>query len=242
MAGTNANHYNNDPANQYNSQYYHTSYDAPPPTHAPPPYIGASPPYQQHQQQDGYTYNQQQHGPPPPPGRYAYVASSAPLPARHPRVIFFITIIRPWAIVAPFLTIVMDIWWFSTGRLCGGIDDVGSDCFLVLWYSLPIAVVSMLWSLATTISARRAAHHRKSIPSRVQLPVQTLVAIGATACLALLSVHLANSDWIRSNTLQGGMAALLSVITLVNWLLVGSAGYEWNLDRKHARQADNFVL
>jgi hypothetical protein len=139
MAGTNADHYNNDPANQYNSQYYHNSYDAPPPTHAPPPYIGASPPYQQHQQQDGYTYNHQQHGPPPPPpGRYAYVAASAPLPARHPRVIFFITIIRPWAIVAPFLTIVMDIWWFSTGRLCGGIDDVGSDCFLVLWYSLPI--------------------------------------------------------------------------------------------------------
>lgn len=71
----------------------------------------------------------------------------------------------------------------------------------------------MLWSLATTISARRAAHYRKSIPSRIQFPVQTIVAVGAAACLALLSVHLANSDWIQINALQGGMVALISVIT-----------------------------
>lgn len=77
------------------------------------------------------------------------------------------------------------------------------------------AVVSLLWSLATTISARRAAHHRPSIPSRIQLPVQTVVAGGATACLALLAVHLANSDWMRYNSLQGGMIALLAIITYI---------------------------
>lgn len=139
MAGGN-DHYLHDhynaPAENYNNQYYHNNFAVPPPN-APPPYMGTSPSYPH----DNYNQHQQHHhhhAPPPPPGRYAYVAPSAPLPARHPRVIFFITIVRPWAIVAPFLTLVMDIWWFSTGRLCGGIDDVGSDCYLVLWYSMPI--------------------------------------------------------------------------------------------------------
>jgi hypothetical protein len=39
------------------------------------------------------------------------------------------------------------------------------------------------------------------------------VAGGATACLALLAVHLANSDWMRYNSLQGGMIALVAMIT-----------------------------
>lgn len=62
-------------------------------------------------------------------------AGSAP---GHPRVQFLVSIVRPWAIVVPFVTVVMNVWWFASGRLCGGIDDLSSECYWILWLSFPI--------------------------------------------------------------------------------------------------------
>ena len=59
-------------------------------------------------------------------------------PVGHPRVLFLVSIVRPWAIVVPFVTVVMDVWWFASGRLCGEIDDLGNECYWILWLSFPI--------------------------------------------------------------------------------------------------------
>lgn len=69
-------------------------------------------------------------------------AGSAP---GHPRVQFLVSIVRPWAIVVPFVTVVMNIWWFASGRLCGGIDDLSSECYWILWLSFPIVRVISLF-------------------------------------------------------------------------------------------------
>lgn len=39
----------------------------------------------------------------------------------------------------------MDIWWFSTGRLCGYVDNMMDECFWVLWLSLPLVSLSYSW-------------------------------------------------------------------------------------------------
>lgn len=118
-------------SNQYNGQYNSHVHDGSnhDPYHQPPPY------------HTGGTYQPSGHG--GGGGRHhrpsphnAYVAAAS-LPARHPRILFLTSITRPWAIVVPFIALVMDVWWFSTGRLCGGYD-ASSDCYLVLWYSMPI--------------------------------------------------------------------------------------------------------
>lgn len=114
MASSNDGYYNAQYNAQYNSHVHDGSnYASPPP------------------------YHQQQPGTGRPPNPYTYGAAARTLPPRHPRVLFLISITRPWAIVTPFIALVMDIWWFSTGRLCGGYDAT-SDCYLVLWYSMPV--------------------------------------------------------------------------------------------------------
>lgn len=67
-----------------------------------------------------------------------------------------------------------------------------------------------------TISARRAANYRRGISTTIQLPVQTVIALGATLCLALMSWHYATyMDRIWESHLEGAMIALLSIITSV---------------------------
>lgn len=132
MAGNNYNntqYYSGNPNENPYNQPYNQEYSS------PPPYMPPS--YYPNQNQDN---NQNSHGHhrPPPPGPYGYAPPTADLPARHPRILFLISITRPWAVVVPLVTLVMNIWWFSTGRICGGVDDVTSDCFMVLWLSMPI--------------------------------------------------------------------------------------------------------
>lgn len=332
MAG-NAPYYTSDAYNHptgNNSTYAHDG------SHASyPPSSYQQHPQQYHQQHHSHGQHQQQ---PPPyqvppaydthrhpnPNPYSYYAGgggATPLPTRHPKILFLISITRPWAVVVPIVTLIMDVWWFSTGRICGGYA-ADSECYMVLWYNMPIvrfpspeltapredprewkgvatgrrrkrrmwgvarrktsgkkkektnnwqAVVSLLWSLATTASARRATRYKPTIPSNIQFPIQTIIAAGATACVSLLGVHLAQGDWMRYNGLQGGLLALMVMITyvpqsssqedmspavravkgvvnkanigrVVNWLLAGFAAYEWNLDRKYGNQNDNFVM
>ncbi|KFH42229.1 hypothetical protein ACRE_070340 [Hapsidospora chrysogenum ATCC 11550] len=182
--------------------------------------------------------------PPGPAWPYTYQQPHRPpLPRRSPRALWWFSIVRPWAIVVPLVTLVMDIWWFATGRLCDYAAPPSDECFWVLWLSLPLAVVSLGWNMATTISARRIAHYRRGIPSRVQLPVQSALASGATVCLALLAWHYAAyMDRMWESHLEGAMVALIAIITLVNWLLVGFTAYEWNLDRRYLRDQESYVL
>lgn len=85
---------------------------------------------------DDDTMNSQ---PPPPAYQYAYPHPPPPPPqVHHSRVAWWYSITRPWAIVVPFVTIIMDIWWFSTGRLCGYVDNMMDECFWVLWLSFPL--------------------------------------------------------------------------------------------------------
>jgi Kef-type K+ transport system membrane component KefB len=80
----------------------------------------------------------------------------------------------------------------------------------------PQAVVSLGWNMATTISSRRIAHYRRGIPSRVQLPVQSALASGATVCLAVLAWHYAAyMDRMWESHLEGAMVALIAIITYV---------------------------
>ncbi|KAG9251779.1 uncharacterized protein F5Z01DRAFT_266155 [Emericellopsis atlantica] len=185
------------------------------------------PPYQQPYQQPYYA-----HPPPPQPPRLSL----------HHRLQWWYNITRPWAIVVPAITLIMDVWWFAAGRLCGYTDSVMDECFWVLWLSLPLAVVSLVWNLAATISTRRIMHQRPGFAPGLQFGGQALVACGASVCLGLLARHFAMyMDAWWSSSLEGAMIALISIITFFNWVLTAFAAYEWAMERR-ARDEEMYVL
>lgn len=76
-------------------------------------------------------------------------------------------------------------------------------------------IASLLWAVVMNISARRANHSMSYIPAIVDTIVQLILALGATACFAILIYHMENySVWNRS--LEGSMIALLVILAYVN--------------------------
>ncbi|VUC24356.1 unnamed protein product [Clonostachys rosea] len=186
----------------------------------------------------------------PPPGAYQQQPAvyyqpqySPPRPRR--QHFFLVSIVRPWAIVVSFIIVVMNIWWFSTGRICGYSASVTDKCYWVLWNSLPLAIASMAWNFATTLSHRRIMSFRSGIPLRTQLPIQFLLAAGAAVSLGLLSwsfTQPSENVWSWNMASHGGMIALVAIVTLVNWLLVGFIAYEGWLDSRHQEQTESYAL
>uniref|UniRef100_A0A0B7KDZ6 Uncharacterized protein n=1 Tax=Bionectria ochroleuca TaxID=29856 RepID=A0A0B7KDZ6_BIOOC len=225
----------------------------------------------------------------PPPGAYQPAAYYQPQysPPRPRRQHFFlVSIVRPWAIVVSFIILVMNIWWFSTGRICGYSASVTDKCYWVLWNSLPLvkklptpnfhihfplmllptrpinrfvpigeltfgldvvaqAIASMAWNIATTLSHRRVMSFRSGIPLHTQLPIQFFLAAGAAVSLGLLSWSFTQPSkdvWSWNVASHGGMIALVAIVTLVNWLLVGFIAYEGWLDSRHQEQTESYAL
>lgn len=76
-------------------------------------------------------------------------------------------------------------------------------------------IASLLWAVVMNISARRANHSMSYVPAIVNTIVQLILALGATACFAILIYHMENySVWNRS--LEGSMIALLVILAYVN--------------------------
>jgi hypothetical protein len=76
-------------------------------------------------------------------------------------------------------------------------------------------IASLLWAVVMNISARRANHSMSYVPAIVDTIVQLILALGATACFAILIYHMENySVWNRS--LEGSMIALLVILAYVN--------------------------
>jgi hypothetical protein len=77
------------------------------------------------------------------------------------------------------------------------------------------AVASLLWAVVMNISARRANHSMSHVPAVVNTIVQLILALGATACFAILIYHMENYPaWNRS--LEGSMIALLVILAYVD--------------------------
>ena len=76
-------------------------------------------------------------------------------------------------------------------------------------------IASLLWAVVMNISARRANHSMSYVPAIVNTIVQLILALGATACFAILIYHMENySVWNRS--LEGSMIALLVILAYVD--------------------------
>ncbi|KAL6866379.1 hypothetical protein ACO1O0_002487 [Amphichorda felina] len=151
--------------------------------------------------------------PPPPPYAYAYEPRPPPLLHRHPRLLWWYSIIRPSAIIVPFVASIMVIWWFSTNSFCDVSASASDECYWALWLSLPLAIVSLVWNMAAMISHRRSANYRRGISSDIQLPVQFIIACGATVCLGMLAWHYAvYKGRMWGSHLEGSVIALVCII------------------------------
>ncbi|KAH7178009.1 hypothetical protein DER46DRAFT_144260 [Fusarium sp. MPI-SDFR-AT-0072] len=184
MAGPHEYSYGNQQQQQYPPQQpYPTQQQYPPPQYNAPPQYGYYPPYQ---------------------------AQPAPY-RRTPRQNFAVVTARQLNIAIPVVIIILSIWWSLRSQICPSDVPIGHECSWMLWTALPVGIASLLWAVVMNISARRANHSMSHVPAIVNTIVQLILALGATACFAILIYHMENySVWNRS--LEGSMIALLVIL------------------------------
>ena len=90
--------------------------------------------------------------PAPPQSPYPYVYQSRPPPPLRcqPGEVRCYSLIRPWAIIVPFITIILAIWWYSN-RSCGADASAKHECWM-LWLTLPLVRPLHLDPITTSIS------------------------------------------------------------------------------------------
>ncbi|KAF4980364.1 hypothetical protein FZEAL_3594 [Fusarium zealandicum] len=193
-----------------------------------------------------YQYgNQEQYTAPPPyayqPPYQTYAPPAAPR-RRSPRANCLVITARQFAIIVPVVIIVLNIWWsIRDSSYCpSSSDNAGGSCYLMLWLSLPIAIVSCLWGIATNISARRATHGMSHIPLMVNVAVQLMLAIGATVCFIILVIEIQGQPtWSRYTS--RAMAGLLAILMIINWIMFGWTAYETHVDRRERRRDNSQI-
>ncbi|KAJ4241612.1 hypothetical protein NW757_012055 [Fusarium falciforme] len=195
-----------------------------------------------------YMYNYgdgPQSAPPPPYGYYPpYQTHVVVTPPRQDRrrscVRFVVSTARQFSLIIPFVIVILSIWWSFRYQVCPSDAAVGHPCSWLLWLSLPIAIASAIWSIAMIISARRALHHMSHVPMPVNAAVQLILAIGATVCFALLVYHMETYDYWTRYT-EGGMAALLAMLFIVNWILFVWTLKEIKEDQQRRQHANSHI-
>ncbi|KAL4729680.1 hypothetical protein ACLX1H_004102 [Fusarium chlamydosporum] len=156
---------------------------------------------------------------------------------RSPRQNFAVTIARTFDIAVPVVIIILSIWWSIRSQTCPNNASIGHECSWRLWASLPVACVAACWSIVMNISARRAAHSMSHIPAIVNAVMELILALGATACFAILIYHIENYQ-VWGRTSEATMIGLLVILALVNYVLFAWSVYEMRFYRKQ-RQNDN---
>ncbi|KAM0427790.1 hypothetical protein ACHAPT_007247 [Fusarium lateritium] len=195
-----------------------------------------------------YLYNygdRPQHAPPPygyyPPYQQPHVVVTPPRQDRRRScATFIVSTARQFSLIIPFVIVILSIWWSFRYEVCPDDAVVGHPCSWLLWLSLPIAIASALWSIIMIISARRALHHMSHVPSPVNVAVQLVLALGATACFALLLYHMETYNYWSRYT-EGGMAALLAMLLIVNWILFVWTANEAVVDRRERQHANSHI-
>ncbi|KAJ4184964.1 hypothetical protein NW755_008878 [Fusarium falciforme] len=173
-----------------------------------------------------YMYNYgdgPQSAPPPPYGYYPpYQTHVVVTPPRQDRrrscVRFVVSTARQFSLIIPFVIVILSIWWSFRYQ----------------------AIASAIWSIAMIISARRALHHMSHVPMPVNAAVQLILAIGATVCFALLVYHMETYDYWTRYT-EGGMAALLAMLFIVNWILFVWTLKEIKEDQQRRQHANSHI-
>ncbi|KAG5774251.1 hypothetical protein H9Q72_000319 [Fusarium xylarioides] len=213
MAGPHEYSYGNQQQQQYPPQQpYPNQQQYPPPQYNAPPQYGYHPPYQ---------------------------AQPAPY-RRTPRQNFAVVTARQLNIATPVVIIILSIWWSLRSQICPSDVPIGHECSWMLWTALPVAIASLLWAVMMNISARRANHSMSHIPAVVNTIVQLILALGATACFAILIYHMENYPvWNRS--LEGSMIALLVILAIINWVLFRWSIYEMRFYRKERQSANSHI-
>ncbi|KAF5019720.1 hypothetical protein F66182_8263 [Fusarium sp. NRRL 66182] len=102
------------------------------------------------------------------------------------------------------------------------------------------AIVSALWGIIMNISARRATHYMSHVPPVVNAVVQLILALGTTACFAILIYHMETYHvWSRNS--EGAMIALLVLLAIINWILFGSSIQEIKSRQRERQNANNQI-
>ncbi|CCT67496.1 uncharacterized protein FFUJ_13712 [Fusarium fujikuroi IMI 58289] len=197
-----------------------------------------------------YSYANQQQQPypnqqyPPPqynaPPQYGYYQAQPAPYRRTPRQNFAVVTARQLNIAIPVVIIILSIWWSLRSQICPSDVPIGHECSWMLWTALPVSITSLLWAVVMNISARRANHSMSHVPAIVNTIVQLILALGATACFAILIYHMENYPvWNRS--LEGSMIALLVILAIINWVLFGWSIYEMRFYRKERQSANSHI-
>ncbi|KAL6923863.1 hypothetical protein FSHL1_001114 [Fusarium sambucinum] len=191
--------------------------------------------YQQQYQQ--YPPHQQQYPPQynAPPPTYTYYQTQQPY-QRSPRQNWAVTTARSFNIAVPVVIIILSIWWSIRSQTCP--DNV--PCSWRLWAALPVACVAAIWSVVINISVRRATHSMSSVPPTVNAVMELVIALGATACFAILIYHLENYQ-VWGRTSESIMIALLAILALVNYILFAWTVYETRFYRKQRQNANSQI-
>ncbi|RGP74213.1 hypothetical protein FSPOR_1908 [Fusarium sporotrichioides] len=199
--------------------------------------------YQQQYQQ--YPPHQQQYPPQynAPPPMYAYHAGyqpQQPYRPRSPRQNWAVTTARSFNIAIPVVIIILSIWWSIRSQTCPDNASIGHPCSWRLWTALPVACVAAIWSVVMNISARRATHSMSSVPPIVSAVMELIIALGATACFAILIYHLDNYQ-VWGRTSESIMVALLAILALINYVLFAWTIYETRFYRKQRQNANSQI-
>ncbi|KAJ4247775.1 hypothetical protein NW762_012984 [Fusarium torreyae] len=193
----------------------------------------------------GNQQSYQQNAPPPPPYGYyppyqAQPQGPPPPRRRSPRQNYAVSTARQFSLAIPFIIVILTIWWSIRQQTCPNGVDAGHECSWMLWTSLPVAIVSAIWGIIMNISARRATHHMSHVPPVVNAVVQLILALGTTACFAILIYHMENY-FVWSRGAEGAMIALLVILAIINWILFGWAVYEMNFYRRERQHENNQI-
>ncbi|KAF4456751.1 hypothetical protein F53441_1187 [Fusarium austroafricanum] len=192
-------------------------------------------------QQQQYPQQQGQYNGPPPQYGYYQSYQTRPSPYRRsPRQNFAVVTARQLNIVVPVVIIILSVWWSIRSQVCPSNAPVGHECSWLLWAALPIGIASAIWAIVMNISARRVNHSMSHIPGPVNSVVQLILALGATACFAILIYHM-ESYPIWSRTLEGSMIGLLVILAVINWILFGWSIYEMRFYRKERESANSHI-
>jgi hypothetical protein len=196
---------------------------------------------QQYQQYQQYPPHQQQYPPQynAPPPTYAYYQTQQPF-RPSPRQNWAVTAARSFNIAVPVVIIILSIWWSIRSQTCPDNVSIGHACSWRLWAALPVACVAVIWSVVMNISARRATHSMSSVPPTVNTVMELIIALGATACFAILIYHLENYQ-VWGRTSESIMIALLAILALVNYILFAWTVYETRFYRKQMQNANSQI-
>ncbi|KAH7245822.1 hypothetical protein BKA59DRAFT_176353 [Fusarium tricinctum] len=210
---------------------------------APPyPYAYGNQQQQTQQQYQQYPPEQQpQHNAPPAYGYYPPYQAQQPAPYRRaPRQNYAVVLARQLNIGLPIAIVVLSIWWSFRSQVCPSNAPVGHECSWMLWTTLPVAIVSAIWAIIMNISGRRATHSMSHIPPIPNTIVELILALGSTACFAILIYHLETYVvWNRST--ETTMIVLLVILALINYILFAWSVYEMMFYRRERQNANGHI-